>query len=1019
MGTEITSQGSFSTPLIYKNDSEPAIDNVETPVVETSESQGVMGSQAVEAGSYVAAPSDSYDVATNTKNQLVKPENDKGITAAFGTTSAGEVQVTGHVSLAPAALQQLGSQMGKLLDLDKNMSLGAYTNAVSKLSSRNGYYKEAQTKANESMVKIEQNMAFLKAQTPVDEVQLNQLEQLKEVAGTISTLYGHLMEAKAKKEPELSDQVSAFIEDVAKLQNCMIGLDPMLIGEQAYMTMRESLTDMGELAYAYVTCYSETVPNKEAFGVFVLKTFRRLQQIQNGQRKRDGEVPTITGAIKTYANDLKDKQAFMCRFASIREQVVASGNMDPDKIFAKVQETTKGTSPRFQETLGFLAQSYANLAEAEVFHGEAKAHYQEAQEALKNGERELQKAEERLVNAGIALNNGYSTMAIPKNTTNVNTLEVATKVKDAALLLNKKAGVHIENYFVYHKEGERAANKAHLEAEVAGECLNVAGEWNDLVKESSYGRYMQAETTRVDGKINASKADLVAIEHGLGEIKQKFTVLDRYAYEMLADMDNRKEEILAFDVNISTNALLEKSVELGSKGIDAAYGRIMDVIQASGVPISHNLRQFLKDSAAFLEKNPAEAGNVREELVTLFKEYPELTTKVAGAVADLRTDFGVARMQLEDKIRKAGGNPRSGKYALMLDSMESTMLDGLMAKNPYLFNALLESGNYNGQVRTTIKWMQDLQLSMGQHVVADAELRQKAVANFEANLANNPTYKENIEARIAEYGKPIATECFSLSSNNGLNSGTINVYVFQKDGKYFALDPVTNDLYSSKTKDGALAELADGVTWAEGKLSYMDSQGELKTAAVHMPDDTFVLDIGMGVLGLAGGVMMLVPLPVAPQIAGLTCMSVSSVYFLGKGAMNVTEQVSHHNFDLSRPESREALVDLVSGVLGMVGGAGSAVNIVNKTSGIAMRTTATLANTTSRLARVTRVAAAASKISNASGVAGAGYSVVESGMQIVDVLNDNSLSEQEKNDKICEIVGNLGVNTVSAAVGLF
>ncbi len=1006
------SQSSGYNPSLYVNTqaneaAAPAVKKAETAEVKSA-------APATGSAEVKAAASDSFAVADG-KNQLVTPERSQGVGGAFASGSAGLVQGAGHTSLPPAALLQLGTQAGRLLDIDKNMSLSAYNSCVTaKLSSQSGYYMQAQKQAGESIAKIDQHIAFLQNAEPADEAQIEQLGQLKEVFGGISNMYGHLMEAKGKSEPAMSDQAAQLLSDISGIYTAMAGLDPRLVGEQAYNTMRDSLSDMVQLASAYTISYSGEAGAKDCLGVFVVKTFRRLQQIENGQRKRENETPDINGALQTYVNGSKDHQIFMRRFAAIREKAIAGGNTDSGEIMASLKEAAKGTSSRFQESLEHLAGSYSALADAEIHFKEAKTQAQAAGVALKNAEKEFVLAEENLMKADMAVNSGIAAISLPKG--EINTRELAAKARDTAEELTAIAGEHIEKYGEYREQGTIAAEKAVLEGLAARASLEYADGCMRVLECSPQGKYMSPEIAKVDAHIAKRDAELTATENDAVATLEQFSVLDGYVSDLMAGSKDIKEALSGLDIDISVDAMLEESIKLGTKGVDAAYSRILGTVLGSGVKVSDDLRQYLKDPAAFLAKNPEEAGNVREEMEDLFADHPELTNQVAGAINSLRNDFAVARREAEATLIKNGKDPKSDPYALMLDGMENSLLDGLFAKNEHLFAAMFASGTESSAVKGTIDWVQGLQKSMTQHTVTDAGLRQKAIDSFNNMLNGNENLKASLDKRIKEYGQPISTECFAITSAGGLPNGTVNVYVFKKDGEFKALDPITGDVYSGKSKDEALAKLARKVEWSEGEISYLDSAGKMKNVEMHLPSKALEVgaDIGMGVVGLVGGILCFVPVPVAAQAAGTACIAASASYFIAKGAYNIGEQVSRENFDLSREESRQALIDLASGVLSFAGGVGSAAKLTSTAGGITIKGT-TMLNNANKVQRFVRITNIGSRVGSASNV---GYAVVDTGFQVGDIVGNNELSTTEKAKQIGVILQNLQVNLAGAVVDM-
>ncbi len=992
MGTQITNQGALYNSAIYQG--EP----LEAAALEKS-AQAEVAIEAPATPAANAAPvTDSFTTATEA-GKAVKPLANQSTAGAFAPTAAGQVQSTQAAGINPCILQQYGRELSDALDIGKSMTVANYNNCMKKLSGQSGYYMQTKAKAENTLKSIEQNIASLQGKDPVDEAQLNQLKELKELAGGVVTLYGHLAQAGGASETARAEQAAVFMQDITALQNAMLELDPNLIGDQAYTSMLASMRDMTDLAFAFSTIkYNENTgtPSK-LLGAFVLQTFRRLQQIEKGDRKRENETADISGALNTYANDVRDWGQFMATFAATRRNVVENGITDEAEVAAMLKNAVKGTSERFQANMDLLAKTYVNLAEAEMHHKVAKEELKAAQEALKNGENELLASQTDLLNADMAVSAGIEYIsprsAVQKQLTRADAENALSTASD----LNASAKVHIDNYREYKATGEAAATRAHAEATVAENSLNLAENWNNLVKEGPQGKYFQKETGAIDGEIASQRCDLAAIKDGAGEIVKEFSRLDAFSYDLLQQRDYMAQKILGLDVGISTDKLMETAGELGTKGVDTAYDRMLAVIKASGAKRSAKLDSFLKDPEGFLQKFPSEEGNMRKELTELFEDNPALADSVAHAINDMRVDFNALRRDLENKVRQLGEDPKKGRFATVLDVTENTLLNGLAAKNPLLFTALMSSGSKSAEVAKTVSWMQDLQKSMIRHTVGNEGLRQQAIESYNRMLESNPTapQKVNLDKRIAEYGQPVATECISIFQGQGYLNGNMNIPIFKKDGKYLALDPYSNNIYTSATKEGAMAALAAGVNWVEGQVSYLDSQGNVKVQDTHLPPDTRVKDIAFGVAGIVGGIILVaIPEPtMVTKGAGVALISSSAAYFLDKGIREISDQVSHDNFDLSRPESRAAVMDIVSGVTTLAGGAGSLLG--------------TGASTVGRVTTGVKVAGALNNTAKFGNMLNLGYTTQENVLTMIDVWNNNSLSTGERWSQTASLVGGI------------
>ena len=210
---------------------------------------------------------------------------------------------------------------------------------------------------------------------------------------------------------------------------------------------------------------------------------------------------------------------------------------------------------------------------------------------------------------------------------------------------------------------------------------------------------------------------------------------------------------------------------------------------------------------------------------------------------------------------------------------------------------------------------------------------------------------------------------------------------YKKGNEYKALDPLTNNVYSAKTIDEAMGQLASNFQAVNGEVCFADKNGQAVSYDVSMKEDTFWNDLAMGTVGAVGGLLLILPEPtMASKVGGVACVSVSSAYFLNKGVNSLVEQISHENFDISRPESRAAIMDIASGLLAIAGAATSTALTMN-TSLHAARTTTTVA----------KWSTTAVKVGNSFMYSANGSQVL---MDIVNIYNDNNLSDSEKSAAI-------------------
>lgn len=251
-----------------------------------------------------------------------------------------------------------------------------------------------QTIFNQRSAQISQNLQQLDAQIQSlsaaggHDDDIAALQRSRAVLTHLDAVYaevGHALRTGAAGGQADVQRLNGLIQGANEALTAAVGdLDPQVVSE-----LQGQLGDLSTATTSYLT-FKGSPADPGNLGLFLNSTFKRLAEIQAGDRTR--EAKTIQGALQTYSNDASDLVVFAQRFSDLRDQI-QSGHLSPADAHALALRGVPGTSRAFQTEYLKLVDSELALKRAQEAAAAARRDNQAANVALDRADRHIDAAE--------------------------------------------------------------------------------------------------------------------------------------------------------------------------------------------------------------------------------------------------------------------------------------------------------------------------------------------------------------------------------------------------------------------------------------------------------------------------------------------------------------------------------------------------------------------------------------------------------------------------------------------------
>lgn len=218
--------------------------------------------------------------------------------------------------------------------------------------------------------------------------EIARLERSKALLQKLGTIYGGIGGLTGTGSRGIAADVQRLNGQIAEASQALTDasgdLDPATVEG-----IQGQLSDLSTIAATYDAIKDRPVEERleHNLGRFINTTYKRLAQIEVGQRQRSNETADITGALQSITNDKADIGAFLERFASLRTRIRAG--LSPAEARAIAAQSTRGTSAAFQASYQKLVDAELKLQEAKVLSARARSEDVRARAGLDRGEAAL------------------------------------------------------------------------------------------------------------------------------------------------------------------------------------------------------------------------------------------------------------------------------------------------------------------------------------------------------------------------------------------------------------------------------------------------------------------------------------------------------------------------------------------------------------------------------------------------------------------------------------------------------
>ncbi|PIQ28113.1 hypothetical protein COW36_05255 [bacterium (Candidatus Blackallbacteria) CG17_big_fil_post_rev_8_21_14_2_50_48_46] len=917
------------------------------------------------------------------------------------------------------------------LDLAHSMSGKDYNRFVFHADQ---YFVQTEGQLQTQMSALDAQITQVKAATPVNQAELKKLEKLKHLTQALLEVHAEIKKSDATQLSNKYEQSSSVIEKVADARRILASCLPEEIGAQNYQRMDQVLQDYTAIALSF----PEQHQHPDAVGKlnsFYLQVYKRVQQLESGQRT--GFSKDVSGAIQTYASDLKMLMHLNQEFGAL-DQKLAQGGFSSEQAFVDAHMAlTKGTSDKFQESVASLARAkwYSQQGRTAIVASEQKL--TEARGKVEDSAKELVRAQQNLYSGSVAVlgaqvSSGAQTwdqvppeiqeLLLNDSEMNQCGLSVAKSTLAKAEALRKKGEEHLQKYEELKAQGGTALAEAEKYKASAVQFLDTSDRYVSLVKSGGYAQHLKAQTDAVDQNNAALRQAVAGIEQEVTAIKERTASLEKAKTALQGALTGLGNDIKFEDLDL-------KAKELAAGGIEEIKGRINQALLKYGSELEPATQEYLRDPQAFMAAHAQDnsVANVREDLQKLFKKHPELADTVAQEMRTFHREVGSFRADLEQQLTQAKGAQGAAtdsqtaheqelkvksleQQLRKLDAVEHRLVDGWLAAQGTLMEALMQAGGDSDQVKASLEdmthWVEDTQQQYGRRLLDEPEQNAALAKDFERSLErpDMQEFKEKITATTQKFGQPVQTVPMVMVMKGTGAMLSFNAYVYKTRDGYMALNPLDKNFYEVTGKDAspeaALAKMAKTTRLADATLQYKDNQGVHKTE-IQPPEDTSTTDGIMAGVGFVAGVaLLLIPEPTVSKAAAVACftasaaVAVTSTYFVVKGASKMADLYANDNLGWNK-DTGMAAFDVGMGILSAAGGVGS----MGKAA-MALKAESSLLAYMSKLAPLAE-SKGFTKFSLATGL-GAGLPMA--GYQIAEIASNNKLSSTQKQTAIAQIV---------------
>lgn len=799
-----------------------------------------------------------------------------------------------------------GRALAAALDIAGDMSAGAYDQAVRarpSVRATDGHFAETATRLEAELTRLDERIALARTREPRQPEQLAQLEQLRDLTAEARAVFEGLAQAHSGSG---EDHAGAVLGHLARLEARLTETDPQLLGTTNHTALLASVRELGTVVGGYGEMRSSGQAG--ALDTFVARTYRRLQQIESGQRRRANEPASAEGALQTYRNDQSDARVFVGRFARL-QRALERGEFGTRSDYEQAMlQAVPGTSDRFQEGVRLLARARWQSHQATEHTVAGQDHLQSAAYDTRAAYTQLQSAEADLgvTSVQLQLSEHALTQSDPA---------AARQATELAETFRGRAETELAEHARLLRQGQSSRRAAQAHLRLAAAYLRVSNATLNLVEAGRYGHLVQAEASATRSHNQQVATQICELSHGALDLRDQQTQMRSAAGQL-----ETWSRGLGTAIGQLEGATTLQEVELA---VDAHVGegarRAHALVASSfeGVELSSEARAFMNDPSSLSAEDRAD---VREELKEVFEDHPEVARRVAGHILEMRATLRTERAALVD------AHGEDSDLVAAFDSLEHGYLQSWMENDGVVLEALLSSPSQPTSARalgSLQNWIADTRARYSDRYLLDPERASAGAEQFHQWMQDQPSMAERYEEVRDDYGSPSARVPMTLHLGGSGQLVSFNAYVFQDGDTFKALNPLDGRIYSADSQSGALQRLASEAQLGAGILRYAEGGEIHRSLSAAQPEGSLLADIGMGVVGALGGVLLFAPEPTTlTKWGGGAMVAASSAYFVGKGSIAMYDLVEHETFG-NNAQTWGATLDIASGALMFLRGAGA------------------------------------------------------------------------------------------------
>ncbi len=369
------------------------------------------------------------------------------------------------------------------------MTLTAYNQHVTTprgQRERTGYF--AQT--HDKLIEHGKLVAAEKASRSLDPAETVRYENLVEASVQSQSLYERLRLATSLQDS--ASDVRETIETLATFRTSLNDIPAEDLGEDSYKRIDAVLGDIGDVVMSFATVVPKWVT--PSLDYFLAITYRRLQQIAKGDRKRDTEPHTIRGALSTYAHDAQDMVIVLKRFAALDMDLESGKFAGEDEFVRAMTDVVPGTCMAFKESVKQLAfakfESYTGGEESNLALKPLRERPRERQggsyEELLFAARE--KLGARRADAVATKDSLWGSLQLTDGALAQRDWDGAQEANASAEAARIEADKHLAAYDLHAAAGSADLAEAEKHLVAARACLKASTTAVDLVRAGPYAR---------------------------------------------------------------------------------------------------------------------------------------------------------------------------------------------------------------------------------------------------------------------------------------------------------------------------------------------------------------------------------------------------------------------------------------------------------------------------------------------------------------------------------------------------